>query len=46
MIVVAAAACAVDLEGAPSVETIRRQLVAIGHALGMGDGLAEVWDDL
>ena len=45
-IVVAAAACAVDLEGAPSVETIRRQLVAIGHALGMGDGLAEVWDDL
>lgn len=45
-IVVAVAGCALDIEATPSVASIRAQLVEIGARLGMGDALAEVWDDL
>lgn len=45
-IVVAVAACAVDLEAEPTVASIGAQLLRIGESLGMGSSLAEVWDDL
>jgi hypothetical protein len=45
-VVVAAVACAVDLESSYDVDTMRRRLRQVGRELELGDELAAIWDTL